>query len=181
MVSKEAVRAQTVDASPEEVVRRLEGGVLMVRDLWIVSPRDRRAWDRSTDTLYARRLGPGRWEVGPRLASLAAARWCPVVTVVVHPEGAGTLVRLGRLRTSRTAAVVLGGVSALVVAWAVLLWVAWRAGSDEARAWPFCAGLAGALAFMQAVAWGPGAQAIKRALPDLWRIVERPAAGQDDW
>lgn len=170
-----------VAATPDEVWSRLGRSMLEMADLWFASRQAMRAWDRSVAPLYLRRIAKDRAEIGPRLGNLSAARWCPVVTLSIEPHGEGSVLTLGAPRLPGTALLLWGVVAALNTGWALAIVLAWRTGGEEGRGWPLCLALYGVLGMAQAVAWGPGLASLRGALPALWRAVEVPTAGQDDW
>lgn len=68
-----------VEGSPADLRERLSKRVLVVRTTWFPTPRELRAWNSSGVPAYARWLRGGRIEIGPRLESMWAACFTPVL------------------------------------------------------------------------------------------------------
>ncbi len=172
---------RTVSATPDEVLRRIEGSLVAVDHLWFTTPASLRAWDRATSALYRRSLADGVLEVGPRLANLQAARLCPVVRVRVseHPEGARVAVSTPHL--PRFATGLLGVVAVLCAGWGGVILSAWWTDGDAVRGLVFWLGLLATIPAVLGLAWGPGRRALEAGLPTLWAAAEDPDAGADDW
>lgn len=166
-----------VDADPAQVRGRLEAALLVVRSVWFPTVTEQRAWTASTAPLYVRWRGPDALEVGPRLYSMAAARWAPMWAGRLVGDGSGRTRFVGRVRFAPLAQGLLAGWTLVLLAWlaaelqrgGALHWLPW---------WLALAALTASTAVLAAV---PGGRALRAALPDLLRLAADPEAGADDW
>ncbi len=165
-------------ASPDEVRRRLVASCVPMRSLWFASLKELRRWDQAHEALYVRRLRSGEVEVGPRLASLEAARFSPVFRATLQASGVDTVVR-GAVRLP-------GFVRGLLGVWAVVL-TGWfllglRAAGEQGMGWLVFWGFAAAITIVGAwLGRTMGGKALREAWPEFERILRDDQAGADDW
>lgn len=163
-----------------EARRRLDGGLLVMRSLWLASLADLRRWDRATAPLYVRWLDAHRAEIGPRLTNVQAARFCPVLRASLDPTRDG--VRLhGTVHLPQGALALLGTWAVVLVGWLAL--GTWSAlATDGPWGWlVFWAVLVVGLGAAYAAGWVHGGRELRARLPELSRVLADPDAGGDDW
>lgn len=169
-----------VPGSPEQVRRRLERGLLPVRSLWFPTLAELRAWGHATSPLFVRAVGR-RIEVGPRVNSLQAARFCPVLLASLEPQGEHATRVAGEVRFPRFAAGLLAAWAVVLVVWLGLGTVS-SLGGEPVGAWLiWWVVLAAALGLSGGLGGRLGGQALREALPELARVARDDAAGGDDW
>lgn len=175
--SKPPSLPDTVDATPSEILTRLEQRLLQIGSVWFPTPRELRGWSSSGVPLYVRILGPDRVEIGPRLASMWAACFAPVWRAHLQATGAGSSLRwrTGPVRFT------LG----LLLAWWAIL-VAWPVAPaaspdpEEASRWVvFWAFLAVASTVGPALGWLFGGQALQEARGWLLEALAQPHVDED--
>ena len=173
--------AAIVPGSPRQVRERLTGGCLRVRSVWFPTLAELRAWDRSTEPLYVRWTDDLRFELGPRLVNMSAARFCPVLRGELHTSPDGRTRLQARWGRNRMTSALLWIWAALLVMWMVL-GVAGNQGPEGTYGWMVFWAM---LAAGWAVAWATGVWWGRRELEDrldeLARIAADPSAGDDDW
>jgi hypothetical protein len=175
---KVATPPPTVDAPSETVDNRLDTRLLPIRSVWFPTPRELRRWRESGVPLYVRRLGPGRVEVGPRLDSLWAACFAPVLEGRLAPADGHTRLDWRR-RWPRFTLALLAGWWVVLVVWPVVLFVQISAGRDEAGWLPFWAFLVVASTAGPAVGWVLGGRALDEAVPWLAEALRLPEVDED--
>lgn len=169
-----------VHAPVDEVRRRMASGLVGVGSLWFTSQAELRRWDRATEPLFVQWTGPLAFDVGPRLASLSAARFSPVLRGALVAEGGGTRVR-GVVAPPRFAAGLLAAWAAALALWLVLGTRATLAGEEPPGWFALWVVLALALVAAGGIGWVGGGRALRDQLPALSRVVGDADAGADDW
>ncbi len=166
----------TARASPREARERLVAALPEVRSVWLPTTADLRRWDLSTARLYVRWAPDGGLEVGPRLYSVAAARWAPVWRGRIEPSATGSHF-VGSVRSQPLALALLVGWAAVLAVWAL---VELRTGADL-RWVPWWGVLAAFTTLGAALSRVGGGRALAAALPELLRLADDAGAGGDDW
>lgn len=169
-LSKVASPPGTVDAPPATVEDRLQTRLLVVRSVWFPTQRELRAWRDSGVPLYVRRLGPARVEVGPRLESMWAACFAPVLEARIAEDGASTHLEWRR----RWPRFTLG----LLIAWWVVL-IGWLLAQGDPGRLPFWAFMAVMSTLGPAVGWVFGGRALDQSVPWLTEALCQPEVDED--
>lgn len=104
-----------VQGTPSEVRDRLSGRLVVMRSLWFPSRRDLHRWDTAGVPAYVRWLPDDGIEIGPRLGSMWAACFSPVLRGTLQAEGRRTKLSWRRTWPRFTLAV--------LALWAVVLLV----------------------------------------------------------
>jgi len=180
--SDRALADLRVSASPAAIRQRLLARLLPVRSLWFASHGDQRAWSQAGVPLYVLRdraddaddgdVAP--IEVGPRLGSLWASCFAPVLDGRFAREGADTTIHF-RIRWPRPT---LG----LVLAWWVVLlgWaLAIATGRTEGQPTVFWVFLALMSTIGPGLGWQLGRRALEEAWPFLVQAIEQPEVDED--
>lgn len=165
-------------ASPGEVRRRLSASCVPMRSLWFASLKEMRSWDQAHEALYVRQHRSGGFEVGPRLASLEAARFSPVFRGSLQADGDDTVVH-GTIQLPTFVRGLLGIWAVVLFAWFLL---GLRASGEQGMGWMVFWGFSVAItaggAFLGRTM---GGRALKDAFPEFERILRDDQAGADDW
>ncbi len=170
---------QPIPATVDEVRERLSSRILTLRSIWFPSPRDLRNWKSAQGGLYLRWLGADRFEVGPRLGSMWAACFSPVVegTLQVHNDHVTCTLRQ-RFPAITTGLLSLWSVTLTV--WLVVL--VWNISAhDEPVIWLLWWGiLAASTVAAPLVGSRLGGAELDIALPQLDDAVRQPLV-EEDW
>lgn len=169
----------TVAAPPAQVRARLAAACFVVGSMWFPTLAELRDWRTSTTTLYVRFTGPASGEVGPRLYSLQAARFAPVLSLRLVPEGIDRTRLVGEVRASSAMRALVLGWGGTLVVWPVLALLS--AESADLRWVPWWAVLVAFVGFAALAGHVMGGRALRAALPELVRIAGDADAGTDDF
>jgi hypothetical protein len=159
-------------------VARLKARLLPIRSLWFPTRAELRAWEHSGLSLYVRPLSPTDFEVGPRLYSMWAAAFSPVLRARMTADERGTQLTWKRAWPRFTLGVLILWWVA-TAGWAVSLFPGLLSG-DEHPAWMIFWGLlalsstAGA-----AVGWVQGGHELDGALAVLDEALRAPDVDED--
>lgn len=164
----------TLPTPPEAVVRRLRDQGLVVRSVWFPTRAELAAWEGAGVPVYVRPLSPHLLELGPRLGSMWASVFSPVLVLHLQPHGSGARATWSRRLPNLTRAVLALWVS-ILAAWGAVL----AAGS----AWnstPFWILLAFATALAPVVGRVRGGSALDDGVPWLAAVLMAPD-DEEDW
>lgn len=170
-----------VRGTPEQVRARLEERLLLIGDLWLPTRRELMDWSASVAPLYVRWTRSGRFEVGPRLETMPAARFAPALRGTLAPSPNGGTRLVGRLRWPLATSVMLWGFTAAVLLWGAS--VSWQLSQGESHL-----GWAGAVVVTllivhgtAAAAWSWGRRQLLAEVPWLTGTLDRPVVDGEDW
>ena len=167
-----------VSAAPESVFTRLWQRLLPMGSLWFPTRRELRAWEDAGVPLYVRRIGKSSLEVGPKLASMWAACFAPVLVGQVAPSGKGSTIRWSR-RPPWFTIWLLVGWWLVLAAWPVALIRAAET-DDPNQWWVFWAFLSLASTLGPAAGYWLGGAALDAAVPWLREALLQPDV-EEDW
>lgn len=112
-----------IHANVQRIRHELEESLPHVTGLWFPKQSDIDRWNQSNSQLYVRWLPGDHFEIGPRLASLNAARLCPVFRGYLTENGTGKTRLSGRLRFPRETEILMGFWGLFISLWGVALWL----------------------------------------------------------
>lgn len=164
----------TLPTPPAAVAQRLCRQAPVVRSVWFPTRAELATWESSGAPLYVRPLGPGRFEVGPRLDNMWASVFSPVWELRLEPDGAGAHAQWSR-RLPQLTRIVLGIWTTILLAWGAML--ATGQGTNSAPFWGLL-GLATAAAPL--VGRSRGGSALEDGVPWLAAILLAPD-DEEDW
>ena len=168
-----------IPATADEVRERLSTRILTLRSVWFPSPRDLRDWKSAHSLLYLRWLGVDRFEVGPRLGSMWAACFSPVIEGTITSIDGQVQVDLQRRFPKMTSTLLALWTLTLTLWLGVLVWNI--STQDEPMVWLlWWAILAGATASAPVVGGRMGGAVLDRALPELDSAARQPRV-EEDW
>lgn len=167
-----------VDGSVADVRKRLSQRALVVRSTWFPTPRELRAWQASGVPAYVRWLRGDVVEVGPRLESMWASCFSPVLRGPMETDGGRTRVAWRRTWPRFTVGL-LGLWVAVLLVWLVA--IAWQIANgyvDVGAVFWWCF-LAATTAAAPLIGWRFGARELDEA--EAW--IRRTAAvtAEEDW
>jgi hypothetical protein len=168
-----------VSGDPAEVRDRLLHRLVRIRSVWFPTPKELRRWDQAGVPLYIVTSGL-EVEIGPRLASMWAAAFSPVLRGQLVATDGGT-----RLELRRTWPRVTLGVLAVwwtvVLAWGgmLLVVVGQRGESPMLAVWWGI--LVAATTLGPWVGWRLGGQQLDAALPWLVHTAGENRVQGEDW
>lgn len=142
--------------------------------MWFPTRSELDAWSESGCPVYIRPLAPDHVEVGPRLGSMWASVFSPVLDLRFVDSEAGADVHLHRRLPHLTTGVLL--------LWTVVL-IAWGAAlfaGEAPGAAPFWALLALATPAAGWVGWDRGGRALDAGIPWLTEVLLAPD-DEEDW
>jgi len=112
----------TIHANIGQIRSTLQTSVPEVSGLWFPRNSDIEGWNSSSSQLYIRWLRDGRYEIGPRLMSMNAARLCPVLRGRLFEEGPSNTRFSGRQRFPKETEYLLLFWGAFIALWAYALY-----------------------------------------------------------
>jgi hypothetical protein len=124
-----------INANATDIRQELEQSLPQVRALWFPTLSELERWNGSTSELYIRSLPGQRFEIGPRLESINAARLCPVFRGHLLETSASQTQLIGSLRFPKETEYLLGFWGILIALWAGAIWVQVNAGLIPAGWW----------------------------------------------
>lgn len=167
-----------ITLSPERARERLTQGAMVVASTWFPTTSELSAWSRSGAVLYVRQRN-GHVEIGPRLASIMAASFCPVLKARLLPHEGGSRLE-GRIGLQPVT-------TAMFIAWAVVLlvWLAALSSRISAGLEPAATLMwwSLALAFTLGaggLGWVVGGRELHKVLDGLPELLGS-APREDDW
>ena len=169
-----------VPGTPAEVRTRLRTALLPMGSVWFPTRKELRDWEASELPLYVRWRGGNRLEVGPRLASMWASCFSPVLRGELRPDGEDQTTFAFQREFPRVTRAVLALWAVLLTGWGALLAVA-VAGGELPPGLAWWAVLAGSATAGPAVGWSLGGAALDRALPWLQDQASRAPIPGEDW
>ncbi|MBT3222909.1 MAG: hypothetical protein HN348_27850, partial [Proteobacteria bacterium] len=107
--------------SPAEVRQHMEQTLVKIHSVWFPRPEDVEAWRASESPLYLRRIDNNRFELGPRVDSINAARLCPVARATLVDERDGRTRLDWRMRYTGATEILLGFWVVMLLVWALVL------------------------------------------------------------
>ena len=170
----------SVPGTPEQVRERLQQRLVRVRSVWFPSPRELRTWDGSSAPLYVVWHGPRTLEVGPRLASMWASAFSPVLRGELVQEGDRTRLELRRSWPRITLAV-LGVWWIVVVAWGVLLALGIRPEGESPMVVMWWAVLALTVIAGPGIGWTLGGRHLDESRAFLTGAAGEDVVDGEDW
>lgn len=164
-----------VDGAPPEVRARLDARLLRLHSVWFPTRTELAAWGTCDVPLYVRWIRGGEVEVGPRLHSMWAACFSPVLRGSLQPAGdTRSELRLERA-IPRVTATVIGLWWAVLALWMGTLALPQPPGAEDPAGWlPFWGVLAVASTLGPAVGWYGGGRELRGALPWLEQQLAVP-------
>ena len=158
------------------VRRRLARGLLPIRSTWFPTPRELSRWNRSTHPLYVRWLGRETFELGPRLSSLQAASFCPVLRGRLVSDASGGTRIEGTVRLPSLTRGLFGFWGAVLIAW--LFSLVQEPGPGELTWWFILLGFTMSAAGLAHVY---GTRELRSGLERLPALLAEQELGEDDW
>ena len=173
--SKPHVPPHRVDAAPNVVLDRTRHRLLPLASVWFPTPRELRAWQQSGVPLYVRHLDANRIEVGPRLASMWAACFAPVLEGRLEPVDQDTRIHWRRRPIWFTLALLIGW-WLVIAAWPL----AFAQDPEEAGRWGvFWAFLLVTSTIGPALGWIFGGRSLDEGVPALHDALTLPDVDED--
>jgi hypothetical protein len=170
-----------VRGSADDARARLAERLVVVGDLWLPTRAEMGAWHDAAAPLYVRWTRPGGFEIGPRLETIPAARFAPVLRGRFAPGADGSTRLLARWRFPRSTRVVLATFATMVVAWGAVTLFRFATGDTHAGwvgAWAVTALITVA---GPAAAWRFGRGELARELPGLRDLLAEERVPAEDW
>lgn len=167
-----------VEGSPAEVRKRLSARVLVIRSTWFPTPKELRLWQSSGVPAYVRWLRDDGIEIGPRLSSMWAACFSPVLRGRMVAEGARTRIVWRRSLPGFTLGVI-GLWAAVLLVWFVGIVYQLTQGHVDAGAIFWWCVLAGGTVAGPALGFRYGGPALDDA--ERWVRESASAAVEEDW
>ncbi len=170
----------TVPGSPDEVRERLDKHLVSVRSVWFPTPKELRTWEQSATPLYVVWHGAHGLEVGPRLASMWASAFSPVLRGELVAAGGETQIVLHRAWPRLTLAVLVIWWLA-VLGWAGVLVFGVTEGDESAAILVWWWILAAATTLGPGVGWWLGGAHLDAARAFLVRTASEAIVTGEDW
>lgn len=167
-----------VDGRVDEVRRRISQRALVVRSTWFPTPRELRAWEASGVPAYVRWLRHDVIEVGPRLESMWASCFSPVLRGPLQAEGARTRVAWRRAWPGFTVGLLGLWVTVLLVWFVAIAWQISEGYVDAGAVFWWCF-LAAATASAPLLGWRYGGPELDEA--EAWVRQMASLAAEEDW
>lgn len=159
---------------PAAVARRLCHQAPVVRSVWFPTRAELAAWEASGAPLYVRPLGPTSLEMGPKLDSMWASVFSPVLVLSLEESAEGARATWARRLPNLTRAV-LGFWTMVLGAWGAVLF-----SGQGLNSAPFWALLAAATVLAPIVGRSWGGSALEDGVPWLAAILLAPD-DEEDW
>lgn len=160
--------------SPDAVLARLVRQSIVVRSVWFPTTAELTGWGLSGCPVYLRPLSADRAEIGPRLGSMWASVFSPVLELRLEPTPEGSRAQWHR-RYPRFTAGVLVLWAALVVLWGSAIALGLHPGAE-----PWWAIITASTLAAPAVGWIAGGRALDATIPWVSTVVLAPDE-EEDW
>lgn len=164
--------ATTLPTSAQAVQQRLQRQGLVIRSVWFPTKAELTAWEQAGTPLYVRPLAVDHIELGPRLGSMWASVFSPVLVGRFTDHQPGCSVRWSR-RLPRLTTAVLGLWVLILIGWSITL-------LSEPKGLLFWALLVAATGVAPVVGWVRGGRALNDGIPWLDAVLMAEDE-EEDW
>jgi len=168
-----------IEAPPEELRSRLSSQILGIHSVWFPTRRELKQWSAASGPLYLRWSSADRFEVGPRLGSMWASCFSPVLAGEITESDGATEISWVR-RFPRFTTALLGGWAVVLLIWAATMLPPLLDGTVPSGL-PWWLLLAASAVAAPAVGGSMGGQALDDAAPQLITLLGDADVPDEDW